>query len=430
MSAAAILVAFLILRVAQQLAESGLGRLNRRYYLGPAHQREAETVLGIGPEDMRRTLAYSEDKYRFGMLSTWLHLLIFLVFLAAGGLGLFEAWAKTLVAMFAGAADHPILVGLAFFAILGLASLILNVPFGWYRTFVLEQKHGFNRQTSGGFVLDLLKGVVVAVLLGTPIIALILWIIGHTGNLWWIWAWIAMSVFSILTAWLYPTLLAPLFNKFAPLPEGELKENINALAGRIGFHMAGVYVMDASKRSSHGNAYFTGVFGKKRIVLFDTLVESMAVPEVVAVLAHELGHFKLKHVFWGLIRGILMTGLTFFLLSLLLPLASFYHAFHLDGVSGYGALIVFGLWLGLLDFVTQPAMNLISRRNEFAADRFARENIGNATDLSTALLKLREKSQAMPITHPLYSSIYYSHPPLLERLEALRGDVRTAAALS
>jgi STE24 endopeptidase len=236
-----------------------------------------------------------------------------------------------------------------------------------------------------------------------------------------------MSAFSILTAWLYPTLLAPLFNKFSPVQDQDLLKRIEALASKVGFRTAGISVMDASKRSSHGNAYFTGVFGKKSIVLFDTLVSAMAAPEVVAVLAHELGHFKLHHVRWGLVRGILMTGVVFFILSRCLPMGEFYRAFGLNGVSNYAALIVFSLWFGLLDFVLQPLSNTISRRNEFAADRFAKEHTGGASELGSALLKLRETSSGMPISHPAFSAVYHSHPPLLERLVAL-GYAKVPAA--
>jgi STE24 endopeptidase len=228
-----------------------------------------------------------------------------------------------------------------------------------------------------------------------------------------------MSSFSILTAWLYPTFLAPLFNKFKPLEDGELKTKIFDLAERVKFNATGLSVMDASVRSSHGNAYFTGVFGKKRIVLFDTLIEALNVKEVVAVLAHELGHFKLHHVRWMLIRSIAMTGFTFFLLSLALPLEQFYAAFKLQGVSNYGALVVFSLWFGLIDFVLSPIETYLSRRNEFAADAFALSHIEDKNELAHALLKLREKSHSMPISHPWFSGFYYSHPPMMERLQAM-----------
>jgi STE24 endopeptidase len=407
---------FIALRLLQHAVERYLSRVNRSYYLDATRQREAQRVLGMSDADMAKTLAYTEDKFKLGAIHGWVQLVVFLTFLAAGGLGLFETWAGEIAQRFGGG---PIVTGLAFFACLGLASMLLGLPFSYVRTFWLETKHGFNRQTKKGFVLDLVKGVVVAAALGSLVVATILWIMQATGPRWWIFAWLAMTAFSVLTAWLYPTFLAPLFNKFTPV-QGELKDQIYALADRVGFRAAGIFVMDASKRSSHGNAYFTGVLGKKRIVLFDTLVQAMAPREVVAVLAHELGHFKLRHVRWALIRGMVTSGITFFVLSLCLPLEEFYRAFGLGGVTNYGALVVFGLWFGILDFVLQPFENHISRKNEFAADRFAREyGGGEPGDLGAALVKLRETSHAMPLSHPLFSWVYYSHPPMLERLAAL-----------
>jgi STE24 endopeptidase len=197
-------------------------------------------------------------------------------------------------------------------------------------------------------------------------------------------------------------------------------DKIHALAAKVGFTTNGLFVMNASLRSSHGNAYFTGVFGKKRIVLFDTLIEAMTPEEVTAVLAHELGHFKLHHVRWGLLRGLAVTGVMFYALSLALPLESFYQAFHLQGVSDYGALFVFSLWYGPLAFLLQPLSTYLSRKNEFAADAFAKAQLGgNAEALGRALLKLREKSSSLPIYHPTYSMVYHSHPPMIERLQAM-----------
>jgi STE24 endopeptidase len=295
---------------------------------------------------------------------------------------------------------------------------LFSLPFSLYSTFVIEEKHGFNRQTVRGFFLDQLKGLALGAALGTPILAAILAIMEKGGPSWWLWAWAAASAFSLFTAWIYPTLLAPLFIKYTPLPAGELRDGIVALAARIGFRTGGVFVMDASRRSAHGNAYFTGLFRQKRIVLFDTLLEAMGAREVVAVLAHELGHFKLHHVRWALVRGLLTTGLLFFLLGRCLPLTAFYAAFGLERTS-YGALAVFGTWFSLVSFVLQPIGSALSRRHEFAADAFAIASGAAPTDLAEALLKLREKNRVLPISHPLYSRVYHSHPPLLERLAAM-----------
>jgi STE24 endopeptidase len=415
----ALLTLYIALRVVRHAAERWLARLNRSHYRDPERQRAAAVALGITEADLSKSLAYTEDKYRFGVVVASLSLGATLIFLAGGGLGYVEAVAKAAAVLVAGDSPASATVqGLFFFALLGAASSLLSLPFEYYRTFVIEQRHGFNRQTRRGFWLDRVKGLVLSLALGGPLLAALLWIMNATGDRWWLWAWLVMSGFSIVVAWLYPTLLAPLFNKFTRLGAGELKDRIEALAAKVGFRAGGVFVMDASQRSSHGNAYFTGVFGEKRIVLFDTLLASLQPAETTAVLAHELGHFKLHHVRLQIWRGIVQTGLTFWVLSLCLPLEPFYRAFGLDGVSTYGALVVFGAWFGLIDFALQPLDNFISRRHEFAADAFAR-TYTDPRDLRAALLKLRETSHAMPISHPLYSAMYYSHPPLVERLAAL-----------
>lgn len=409
-----LLVIFLSLRFLQHLAERFLSSLNRQYYSDQSRQAEAQRILGIVPEDMTKTLAYTGDKFTFGRLESWISILVTLVFIGAGGLGWLEQWAIQQ----SGSVDS-ITTGLLFFSALIVLSSLFQLPFDWYRTFSLEEKHGFNRQTKKIFIIDRLKGLLIFAILALPLLGLLLQIMTVSGSAWWIYAWFVMSGFSILTAWLYPTFLAPLFNKFSPLEEGELKESILKLAAKVNFNAAGLSVMDASRRSSHGNAYFTGVFGKKKIVLFDTLVESLSHRQIVAVLAHELGHFKLNHVRWGILRSLAMTGLTFYLLGLCLPLEDFYLAFGLSGITNHGALLVFSIWFGLIGFFINPLESYLSRRNEFAADRFAVENVGGAEDLGQALLKLREKSHAMPITHPWFSMFYYSHPPMIERLSAM-----------
>ena len=411
----ALLALFLLLRLGQQAVETALACLNRRHALEPTRLAEAGRVLGIGEGEMAKAVAYSGDRHRFGLVYGWAEVVVGLAFLALGGLGFVEGVALRV----AGALGRgPIAAGLAFFAILGTLTTLFELPFDLYATFRIEERHGFNRQTLGGFFVDRLKGVAIAVVLGGPMLAAILWLMERTGPAWWLWAWGLTTAFGLFAAWIYPTVLAPIFNRFTPLPEGELKDAILALARRTGFRAGGISVMDASRRTAHGNAYFTGVFGQKRIVLFDTLLEAMGPREVVAVLAHELGHFKLRHVRWAMARGIAVSGVVFFVLSRCLPFEPFYSAFAVERTA-YGALAVFGLWVGLVSFVLQPLPNALSRRNEFAADAFALRNGATATELGNALRKLRERSRLLPVTHPLYSRVYHSHPPLLERLRAM-----------
>jgi STE24 endopeptidase len=408
-----LLVAYLGLRLLRQLAETVLDVVNRRFATQPARLAAAARELGVDDGEMAKAVAYSGDRYRFALAETWLETVVTLAFLGAGGLGLAEAWARGL------AGGGTIAAGLAFLAILGLLGSLFDLPFSLYSTFVIEERHGFNRETLRSFLLDRLKGAAVGIALGGPLVAALLWVMERMGASWWVWAWALVTGFNVFAAWIYPTVLAPLFNRFTALPDGELREAILALARRTGFRAGGIFVMDASRRTAHGNAYFTGLFGQKRIVLFDTLVEAMGAREVVAVLAHELGHFKLHHVRWALVRSVAASGVVFFVLSRCLPLAPPYAAFSLDRTA-YGALVVFGLWFSLVSFLLQPLENAISRRHEFAADAFAlREGGACGSDLVSALRKLRETSRVLPLTHPLYSRVYHSHPPILERLRAL-----------
>jgi STE24 endopeptidase len=409
-------VVFILLRLAQQVVEDLLAVVNHRYVRDDARRGAAGRILGIPDDAMQKALAYTEDRYRLGRVAGWTEVLASLAFLALGGLAVVEGAARTLAER---SGAGRVVTGVVFFAVLGLLGALLELPFSLYATFRIEEKHGFNRQTLRGFFLDRLKGMALAALLGGPILAAVLFIMQRMGDTWWLWAWAAVSGFSLFTAWIYPTLLAPVFNKFTPLPAGELREGIEALARRLGFRTSGIFVMDASRRTAHGNAYFTGLFRQKRIVLFDTLLEAMGAREVLAVLAHELGHFKLHHVRWALVRGVLVTGLVFWLLSRALPATAFYTAFGL-APSAHAALAVFGLWIGLLEFLAEPLLNAVSRRHEFAADAFALRAGVPAADLREALLKLREKSRLLPLSHPLFSRVYHSHPPLLERLAAIK----------
>lgn len=410
-----LLVLFVVLRLVKHSIEHILAALNKHYYSDSTRQDEAASVLNIEPDNMQASLRYALDRHRFGTMHGWIQELLLLLFLCVGGLGLAEQFAAYCVGN-----DNELLQGLVFFASLGLLSMLCGIPGSYYRTFYIEERHGFNRQTRKGFVLDLLKGALLGIVLGGLMLTALLLIMMHAGEWWWLYGWMFVFGFSLLTMWIYPSVLAPLFNKFRPIEEGELRDGIFAMADKVGFKTDSIYVMDASKRSSHGNAYFTGVFGKKRIVLFDTLINTLGYKEIVAVLAHEIGHYKLNHIRWQLVRSFVMTGIIFFLLDIFIAQESFYHAFSLSGISSYAALTVFFMWFGLIEFLLQPITSLISRRNEFAADAFARNAMGDSEQLAAGLLKLRADSKSMPLSHPLFSAMYHSHPPIIERVQALR----------
>jgi STE24 endopeptidase len=411
-----ILWLFIAFRFGQHLLERVLSSLNRKYYENEANQKEAIKLLKISDEDMQKALVYSRDRFKFSSVSSWVDIVLLLGFIGLSGLGYTEQLANSLTAAWGGG---PIITGLIFFALLALLGAMVELPFELYHTFVLEERHGFNRQTVKGFWTDKLKGLILSAVLLGILLSLVLWIMQTLGKNWWIVAWLAVFGFSLFTAWLYPTVLAPIFNKFSPLEEGELKEGIMALARKVGFKASGISIMDASKRSTHGNAYFSGVFGKKKIVLFDNLLKSMNTEEIIAVLAHELGHFKLNHIRWRLVFSFFMMGGMFYLLSLVMDLDPFYAAFDLAPRTSHGALMVFSLWFGLISFLLQPISSYFSRKHEFAADQFALRHLEGHNYLADALLKLRETSHLMPINHPLFSAVYLSHPPLVERLKTM-----------
>jgi STE24 endopeptidase len=412
-----LLVAFLALRFGQFLLETVLGRLNHRYGLDPERQAEASGALGLSSDEMRKATAYAEDRYRFGVVSSWAGTLLGLAFLGLGGLGWAEGWAEAVVPASGSLAE--LAVGLVLFGLLGLGAALFQLPFSFFRTFRVEAKHGFNRQSVGGGFVDWAKGLALAAVLGGPLLVVLLLVLETAGSGWWLWAWAALFAFSAFTAWIFPTLIVPVFNRLEPIPAGELRDGIRELTGRAGFSTRGVFLMDASRRTTHGNAFFAGFLGSRSIVLFDTLIEALTTSQVVAVLAHELGHFKLHHVRWQLVRSTLVTGLLLWLMSLCLAQPSWYLAFGLRGPTAYGALLVFGLWLELLASLLQPLESALSRRQERDADVFAVRHGVPAEELKQALLALRERSHSLPLSHPLYSRFYHSHPPLLERIQSL-----------
>jgi len=421
-----ILKIFIVLYVLQYVATRYLATINRQYYRDKTNQKKSIEALSIKPSDLKSSIAYADDKYFFARITSWFSFLFLVVFLWIGGFGWLEDVARNSAVKLG--FDSPIATGLFFFLYMYLGQLLIQLPFDYYQTFVIEEKHGFNKSTLKIFFMDRLKGLLVAVPLAGLFLGTLLWIMSAMGPGWWLFAWAAVFGFMILTTWLFPTLISPLFNKFKPLPEGELKTSIDELSDKVGFENSGVSIMNASMRSSHGNAYFTGIFGKKRIVLFDTLVDSLLPTEIVSVLAHELGHFKLKHVRNNLVQSFFMTGLMLFVLSKCLPAEPLYQAFGFNGVSNHAALVVFSLWWGLAQFLINPIFTALSRKNEFAADKFAFEHVGTSANLINALKKLRSENKAVPLSHPWYSSFYFSHPPIIERLAALSAlENRTGA---
>ena len=372
-----------------------------------------EEVKGIYDEEKyRMQQLYQKVNYRFSLISSsFSFVLLFLMVLFAG-----FAWVNNLALSVSG---NPILTALVFFGILLLASDLLLIPFSVYDTFVIEEKFGFNKTTPKIFVFDKLKGYLLGAIIGGGLLSLIIYIYQITTINFWIYAWLVISGFSIFMVLFYSNLIVPLFNKQTPLPEGELKMAIENFSGKVGFKLRNIYVIDGSKRSTKANAYFTGLGAKKRIVLYDTLINDLTTSELVAVLAHEIGHYKKHHVIWSLLLGILQTGIVLFLYSLFVGNPQLSAALGVAKPSFHIGLIAFGILYSPISLITGLAMNIFSRKNEYQADSFAAKYF-DANELASALKKLSVKSLSNLQPHPAYVFFHYSHPTLLQRLNALK----------
>ena len=297
---------------------------------------------------------------------------------------------------------------------------VLHLPFSMYGTFVIEEKYGFNRTTPRTFVLDIVKALILTAIIGAPVFSAVLWFFAFAGNLAWLYCWAAIVAIQILILFLAPYIIMPLFNKFQPLEDGALRTAIEEYARGQQFRMKGVYKMDGSKRSAKSNAFFTGFGRSRRIVLFDTLIERHTVPELVGVLAHEIGHYKKKHILQSMVISIVHTGVMLYLLSIFVSHAGLFDAFQMEHVSVYAGMIFFGLLFTPIEMILSLLMNILSRHNEFEADRFAGDNTGEPERMIDALKKLSADNLANLTPHPFYVLLHYSHPPLLQRIAALR----------
>ena len=366
---------------------------------------------------------YTVAKARLGLLEMCLGAALLMAWTLLGGL---SALNQFLVHLLGYGMVQQLSLLVAFVLIGGL----LDLPLSWYQTFVLEERFGFNKMTLKLWLLDMLKSALMGALIGLPIVALMLWLMAASGSLWWLWAWLFWMGFNLLLLVIYPTLIAPLFNKFEPLEDETLKARVTALMQRCGFHAKGLFVMDGSKRSAHANAYFTGFGAAKRVVFYDTLLSKLSAAEVDAVLAHELGHFKHKHIIKRIVSMFAMSLAGFALLGYLTQQVWFYTGLgvlpNLAGANDALALLLFMLAMPVFSFFIAPVMARFSRKHEFEADAYAVQQT-SAHDLSTALLKLYEDNASTLTPDPLYVSFYYSHPGAAERLARMQG-LRAAPA--
>ena len=371
-----------------------------------------DELIGIyDQEKYQKSMEYEKIKFWFSLVSESLGFIVMVALFASGAFGWLDVKIRSLV-------TNPIHVSLLYFATLGLATEIFSLPFKWYDTFIIESKFGFNKTTVRLFILDQIKGLLIGALIGGAILYLIIWIYLVAGNLFWLYTLAVITIFSLFMLLFYSSIIVPLFNKQTPLSEGELKDAITSFSLKAGFKLDNIFVIDGSKRSTKANAYFTGLGGKKRIVLYDTLVNELNTNEIVAVLAHEIGHYKKKHVYSGFLLSLLSTAVMLFVFALVSGNPSFAQVLGSDVPSFHLSIISFGILYTPLSFVVGLGLNYLSRKNEYQADLFAGENFSGEF-LASALKKLSITNLSNLTPHPLYVFFHYSHPTLLQRLKKL-----------
>ena len=370
-------------------------------------------LADVYPEDeYEKSMNYKKTNHKFGLVSGLFSLLLTLCFFWFDGFKLVNDFASSF-------SDHPIVVGLIFFGVIMIGSDIITTPFGYYKNFVIEEKFGFNKMTVATFIGDKIKGWLMTAVVGGGILALIIWFYGQAGSNFWIYAWILVAVFSVLMNMFYAKLIVPLFNKQTPLEEGSLRDKIEAYGNKVGFKLDKIFVIDGSKRSTKANAYFSGFGSEKRVTLFDTLINDLEEDEIVAVFAHEVGHYKRKHIIYNLVLSVLLTGFTLWLLSLFVSSNVLSQALGVQEATFHIGLIAFGILYTPISEITGLLMNLLSRKFEYQADDYAKETFGGEP-LITSLKKFSKNSLSNLTPHPAYEFYHYSHPSLIKRIKNLR----------
>lgn len=361
----------------------------------------------------RRSVEYTLAKAKFALVSGIYSSVFVLLMILTGLMGALDVFVSIFV-------SDKYVWGILYVLLIGLIFTLVGLPFSLYSTFVLEEKFGFNKSSFGLWVLDLVKSLLISALIAVVLLCGIFYFMEKSASLWWLYAFLFIAIFQLFLMFVYPVWIAPLFNKFTPLPEGQLRDAILKLADELNFKTAGVFVMDGSRRSGHGNAYFTGFGANKRVVLFDTLIKSLKQEELLAVLAHEIGHEKNNHIKKGFALSLLFTLAGFYILSLLMSYAPFYSAFGFSAPSYHAALVIFVFASGPFTFFLSPLFNMLSRRFEFQADAFSVKAMNGWAALCAALLALSRDNLSNFTPHPWYSFFHYSHPTLAERLDRMR----------
>ncbi|SIS49643.1 STE24 endopeptidase [Zobellia uliginosa] len=395
--------------VLQFVIETVLDYLNSKRYNDPIPE-ELNDVFD--ETEYKKSQAYKKTNYRFGLITSSFSFLLTIGFLIFGGFEWIDQWVRTIT-------DQAIPMALLFFGVIMIGSDVLTLPLSYYSTFVIEEKFGFNKTTKATFFLDKIKGWAMTVVVGGLLLSVIIWFFQWTGTSFWLYAWALITLFTVFMNLFYSKLIVPLFNKQTPLEDGSLKTKIETFAKNVGFELNNIFVIDGSKRSTKANAYFSGFGKEKRVTLYDTLINDLEEEEIVAVLAHEVGHYKKKHIIFNLIASILLTGLTLFVLSLFVNNPDVSTAIGVSRPSFHAALIGFAILYSPISEITGLIMNHFSRKFEYQADDYAKATYA-ATPLITSLKKLSKNSLSNLTPHPAFVFMHYSHPTLLQRIQNLK----------
>lgn len=408
---------FLLFLAVSSIVEFWLSARQKSHVLNHRPAVPEAFKASIPLETHQKAADYTVEKNKFGNLESAIGIMFLLVLTLGGGIDTaFKVWADFDLS--------PMMKQLGAVGTIFLVMTVFEIPASFYQTFVIEEKYGFNKSTAGQFFKDQAMSLSLAAVIGLPLFALILWVMDSLGSSWWIWAWAILISFSLLMSWLFPTVIAPLFNKFTPMEDGALKQRIQTLLERCGFHSEGIFIMDGSKRSGHGNAYFTGLGNNKRIVFYDTLVNSLEDEELEAVLAHELGHFKCKHVIKMLVASSVISFISFAILGWLINEPWFYTGLGvaIEQKSNAAALVLFMFASPVFTAFMQPISAFFQRKFEFEADSFAAEH-AQASKLISGLVKLYKENANTLTPDPLYSAFHYSHPPAAIRIAHLESKM-------
>ena len=404
MTASTLFYSIIFILIISFIIDKFLDALNAKRYSDPIPQ-ELHDVYD--QEDYLKSQRYKKANDRFSSIASSISLIVTLLFFYLDGFAFVDEWARTF-------SDNSIIIALIFFGSIMFASDLLSTPFGYYHTFIIEEKYGFNKTSLKTFFLDKIKGWLMSAVLGGLLLSIIIWFYESAGSNFWIYAWGIITVFVLFMNLFYARLIVPLFNKQTPLSDGSLKTKIKDYAQKVGFQLDKIVVIDGSKRSTKANAYFSGFGSEKRVTLFDTLINDLEEEEIVAVLAHEVGHYKRKHILFNLIMSTLIMGFTFWVLSLLIGSPLLSEALNVSTPSFHIGLIAFGILYSPISELTGLVMNFISRKFEYQADNYAKETFDGAP-LISGLKKLNKNSLSNLTPHPAYVFVHYSHPTLLQR---------------